>query len=255
MSVPSNIAALAGTALSSGLIPSYLSTYDMNYQISPITLVGGIASSNANGGQMSILTLLGQGSVLGGNIGSLTGNADPFIARFLVVPGGTLISNVIGTYPFANQQVAANAIIQNPLNISLQMVAPVKDAGGYQNKLAIFTALQNALQQHNATGGTYNIATPAFLYTNCLMTSMQDITSGNTVQKQVEFQLDFVQPLITQQQATTAYNALYGKIAAGQQVTSPASSNNPSLAGQPAQSTSSGLSTSSVITYPISPGS
>lgn len=249
MSVPGNLVADAGTVISSGLIPSYLSTYDMQYQISPITLVGGIASSS-QGGQMSILTLLGQGSFFSGSFGSLLGNSDPYVARFLVVPGGTLISNVIGKYPFANQQVAANAIIQNPLNISLQMIAPVRNAGGYQAKLAIFTALQGSLQQHNNSGGTYNIATPAFLYTNCLMTSMQDITSGNTQQKQAEFQLDFEQPLITQQQAKTAYNGLMSKVASGQIITDPSWTD---VTGTPAQSTAQGLGVSSVINYPTGP--
>ena len=97
---------------------------------------------------------------------------------------------------------------------------PVKDTAGYLTKLAIFTSLQNALQAHCSAGGTFNIATPAFIYTNCLLTMMQDITSGTTNQKQIMYQLDFEQPLITQAQATAALNTLMGRLSGGQQVTS-----------------------------------
>jgi len=208
----SAIPSIVSEALSSGLIPSGVSDYDMSYQISPIILV----------------------------------------ARYIVIPGGTLISNAIGTYPFANQQVAANALIQNPLNVSVMMIAPVRDAGGYNSKLANFTSLQNALQAHNNAGGTYNVATPAFIYTNCLLTAMQDITSGETKQKQVIFQWDFIQPLLTQQAATSAYNALYAKVSSGQQI-GPNQLPGVGPAGGVAQGASPTNSVGSTITYPISP--
>jgi hypothetical protein len=199
--------------------------YDLAFQVSPIILMGGNYPSG-----MPIIGLLGQLPGIGNFPGQLVSlgqgiatnglSADDFFAKFLPLPGSTLINNTIGRYPFANQQVAANAIIQQPLNISLHMIAPVKDEGGYLTKLAIFTSLQNALQSHCSAGGTFNIATPSFIYTNCLMTLMQDITSGTTNQKQIEYQLDFEQPLITQAQATAALNTLMGKLAGSQQVTS-----------------------------------
>lgn len=201
------------------------SAYDLAYQVSPIILEGGTYSS-----PMPIIGLIGQLPGIGNFPGQLVSlgqglatsglSADDFFARFLPLPGSTLISNSVGKYPFANQQVAANAVIQQPLNISLKMICPVKEKGGYLTKLAIITSLQNALQAHCTAGGTFNIATPAYIYTNCIMTGMTDITSGTTNQKQVEYQLDFEQPLITQAAATAALSTLMGRLTDGQQVTS-----------------------------------
>ena len=193
----------------------FRSTYDLAFQVSPIILVDGIAA-NSIGGKLPIIALVGQlGSFAQG---ALTDGSDPYFARYVPIPGSTLISNTIGTYPFANQQVAANAIIQQPLNISLLMIAPVKDTAGYLTKLATFTALQNSLQQHNALGGRYHVATPSFIYTDCLMTAMTDITSGEGNQKQIQYQIDFTRPLVTKQQASEAYNGQYARIANGQPV-------------------------------------
>lgn len=197
----------------------FRTTYDLAFQVSPIILVDGIAA-NSIGGMLPIIALYGQLGAFAQGV--LTDGSDPFFARYVPIPGSTLINNTIGTYPFANQQVAANAIIQQPLNISLMMIAPVKDTSGYLTKLATFTALQNSLQQHNALGGRYHIATPSFVYTDCLMTSVTDITSGEGNQKQIQYQLDFTRPLVTKQQAATAYNGQFSRIANGQPVgTSP----------------------------------
>lgn len=216
------------------------SAYDLSFQVSPIILVGGIANGTL-GKMLPIIALVGQAGALLQGLASGTGVAESFFARFIPVPGGTIISNAVGTYPFANQQVAANAVIQQPLNISLEMIAPVKEKGGYLSKLAIFTSLQSSLMAHNAAGGTYTVATPAYVYSNCLLTGMTDITSGETNQKQVRWQLDFVQPLITQQQATSAYNSLMSKAAGGQQVTSPLWSSANAAAGTPAQGAAQGI--------------
>ena len=210
------------------------SAYDLAFQISPIILVGGNASSII-GNMLPIIGLTGQLADFGQGVISNGLSEDDFLARYLPIPGGTLINNTIGTYPFANQQVAANAIINQPLAVSLQMIAPVKDTAGYLTKLAIFTSLQQALSSHNNAGGLYHIATPAFIYTNCIMTSMTDITSGSTNQKQVMFQLDFVQPLVTQQQASSALNALMGKLSGGGQVGSASWSDPTAIMGSPVQ--------------------
>ena len=188
----------------------FRSAYDLAFQISPIILTGGTASGLV-GSALPVLALVGDLATLlqGGSVGDLP--------RYTVMAGGNLINNAVGMYPFANQQVAANAIIEQPLNISLHMMAPVNTKGGYLSKLAVFTALRTAFRQHNNAGGTYAIATPAFIYTNCLMTGMTDIT-GTGEQKQIEWQIDFVKPLITQQQAQQAYSGLMGKIANGQAI-------------------------------------
>ena len=191
--------------------------YDLAFQVSPIILTGGIAS-NTLGGMLPIIGLTGQlvSFVQGALSGGLS--TDDFFARFVPVPGSTLVSQQVATYPFANQTVAANATIQQPLVISLRMIAPVKDTAGYLTKLAIFTSLQNSLVTHNAAGGTYTIATPSYLYTGCILTSMTDVTGGGTKQQQIEYQLDFVQPLITRQQAAAALNSLMSKLTSGGQV-------------------------------------
>lgn len=190
--------------------------YDVAFQVSPIILTGGIVA-NTQGSALPIIALVGQAASFAAGALLDGFSMDDFYARFVPLPGSTVISNAIGTYPFANQQVAANAIINQPLNISLQMIVPVKQTGGYMTKLAVFTALQQSLSSHNAAGGTYSIATPSYVYTNCIMTAMTDITSGETRQQQILWQLDFVQPLITQQQATAAQNGLMSKLTGGQQ--------------------------------------
>ncbi len=157
-----------------------------------------------------------------------------FFARFVPVPGSTVISNSIGMYPFANQQVAANAIIEQPLTISLMMISPVKDAGGYFTKLALFTALRNSLKSHNKQGGTYHIATPAFIYTNCVMTTMTDVTQDSK-QQQIQWQLDFIKPLITQADASVAYSGLMSKLMSGSPITSPSWSGAAAAVNSPLQ--------------------
>jgi hypothetical protein len=226
--------------------PLAASAYDLAFQVSPIILVGGIAA-NSIGGMLPIIALGGQ--ALSAIQGALTSgvSADAFFARYVPVPGSTLVNQSVATFPFANQSVAANATIQNPLNISLRMIAPVNDTAGYLTKLAILTALQSSLVAHNAAGGRYHIATPGYIYTNCLMMQMTDVTGGGTKQQQIEYQIDFTQPLVTQAQATQAYSALMGKLASGAQVSAPTSAgtsmwSNASVAvGSAAQNALSGI--------------
>lgn len=197
------------------------SAYDLAFQISPIILTGGIASGLL-GGAIPVIGLVGQLASFGqGLLSSGSFGLNDAFAQFVPVPGGNIISNVIGMYPFANQQVAANAVIEQPLAISMMMIAPVKDAGGYLTKLATFTALRTSFRQHNNAGGLYTVATPAFIYTDCLMTGMTDITGGDTRQQQIEWQIDFVKPLVTQQQAQNAYSSLMGKLSSGSQISGP----------------------------------
>ncbi|SAK53605.1 hypothetical protein AWB78_01342 [Caballeronia calidae] len=205
-------------SLSDTVSAAFRSTYDLAFQISPIILNGGIVAGTL-GGMMPIIGLNGQLTSLASSV--LTGGGlslDDFYARFVPLPGSAVISNAIGTYPFANQQVAANAIITQPRHVSMMMIAPVKDASGYLSKLALFTALQTSLQAHCNAGGTFHVATPSFLFTDCLLTSMTDVTTGESKQQQIQWQLDFVKPLVTQQAALAAYNGLMGKIAGGAQV-------------------------------------
>ena len=184
-----------------------LSQYELSYQISPIMLFGG-EISDTQGGGIPITDLTG----------GTPDTVDQAFAIYLPLPGSTLISQSVAMYPFANQAVAANATIQQPLTLSMVMIAPTNQPGGYSSKLPIFTSLQSALSQHNSSGGYYSVATPAFIYDNLLMTAMTDITGEDYRQKQIQWQLDFIQPLLTQQDAQAAKNALMQKISGGTQV-------------------------------------
>lgn len=189
--------------------------YKLSFQLSPLILTGGIA--NLIPGAM--LPLISISQALDFTYGLLSGSSDSdldnFFANFRPLPGATLIDNQLGTYPFANQAVAANAIIAQPLRIALLMVAPARGPAGYALKLATMMALQATFAQHSASGGSYTVATPSFFYTNCIMRGMSDVTPGESKQPQVAWRIDFEKPLLTQAQAVEAQNALMSKISAG----------------------------------------
>lgn len=195
-----------------GMVPplavesSYRAQYDVAFQVSPIILKGG-SVAGAQGGMVPLSTIT--------NVGGKT------FAKYLPIPGSTLIANSVGMYPFANQIVAANAIIQQPLTISLRMIAPVNESGGYLTKLHSFSALQQTLQNHNTAGGVYIVATPAFVYDDLIMTAMTDITDEQMAQKQIEWQIDFIKPLITLAGAAAAMNNAMSKISSGGQINGP----------------------------------
>lgn len=188
--------------------------YGLSFVLSPIILTNGLAQL-VPGGMLPIIALT---EALNFTTGLLSGgdavNLENFFAHFVVVPGGTLINNAIGKYPFANQAVAANAIIAQPLNISMRMICPARGDSAYAVKLATLMALKAALDSHNNTGGTYTVATPANFYTNLVMTGMKDVTQ-NVKQPQSEWQLDFEQPLLTESQALLSMNSMMSKIGAG----------------------------------------
>lgn len=191
----------------SGITPG-LAAWKLSYQLSPIILVNGIASQIPFG-MLPIIAItesinFASGILSGGdNIG-----LDDFFANYQVLPGDTLIDQQIGKYPFANQGVAANAVIAQPLRVSLLMICPVRQEAGYLTKLAIFQALQATLKKHNASGGTYTVITPSVFYTNCVLLSITDASTSESKQLQNAYRWDFEQPLLTQAQATLAEQAL-----------------------------------------------
>lgn len=146
-------------------------------------------------------------------------NLQDFFARFVPLPGSSVVSQSVGMYPFANQSIAGNATIQNPLAVSLRMIAPVNSPSGYITKLPILSALSQSFRQHNNSGGTYVVATPSKIYETMIMLDMTDIT-GEQRQQQIEWQLDFIAPLISQQNAQAAYSGLMARLAGGK-MTSP----------------------------------
>jgi len=181
-------------------------TFSAAFEIAPIWLQGGLA--NYVGGYAPITLLTEMMDIPGIENGE-------FFAHYKPLPGGTLAKWKIAEYPFANFATAANAVVQEPLNISLLMVCPSQTGGGYIIKQAILTALQFGIQQHITTGGTFTVLTPAFAYANCLLTGITDITPPGDKQVQYMFQWDFSQPLITSSQTHSVLGILMGKIENG----------------------------------------
>ena len=182
------------------------SVFTAAYEIAPIWLVGGLA--DYVGGYVPI-TLLTEIIDYPG----LTNKE--FFAHFKPLPGGTLAKWQVAEYPFANFATAANAVVQQPLEISMLMVCPAQTNGGYLFKQAILTAVQFAIQKHITTGGTFTVITPAFTYANCLLTGIRDITPASDKQVQYMFQWDFVQPLITISQSQSVLGTLMDKVSNG----------------------------------------
>lgn len=188
-----------------------LAAWKMTFQLSPILLTGGIAQ-NVPYGVLPIIVFTEALNFVNGLLSGANIDLDNFFGHFVPVVGATLIQQDIGYYPFANQAVAANAVIAQPLQASLAMHCPVRDEAGYLTKLATLMALKAALELHNGSGGTYTVATPSFFYTDMLLTSVRDVSSGESNQQQISWQFDFVQPLLTQRAAQQAQSALMGKL-------------------------------------------
>lgn len=188
--------------------------FELTYSVSPIMFSGGGVASNIPGGflpTMAITDAAAFASLLGGGPG--LGSLDDAFAHFVPLPSSTLISQQTATYPLANQAVAGNAVIAQPLQVDMLMICPAREQyGGYQAKLGIITSLQNAFAQQNSTGGTYYIMTPAFTYGPCTMLDMIDVSSTQTKQVQMAYKLSFLQPLISLQDATAAYNNMMGAL-------------------------------------------
>lgn len=191
-----------------------LSDFQLSYEISPIILTGG-SSSGVPGGMTPIVSLLQPGAFSDGLPGDgAAGSLDDYFARFVVLPGGSLINNAVGEYPFANQGVAANAIIVQPLDVSLLMICPVQK-DGWSSKLSTITNLKASIDAHVNQGGTFTVATPSFLYENVLLLKIVDATDGESKQVQTAWQWFFYKPLLSLADAAAAQNNLMSKISGG----------------------------------------
>jgi hypothetical protein len=217
--------------------------WKLSFQLCPIFLTGGIAGSMP-GGALPIILLTEALNFTGGiTEPSSIADLDTMFGNFQPLPGSKLIDQQAALYPFANQKVAANAVITEPLTVSLRMDCPVREGAGYFQKLATMTALQATLAQHNAAGGTYTVATPTYFYTNCLLRSLEDISDGATKQAQLSWRWDFIQPLLTQAQAIQAQNNLMSQISNGSQI-----NGQPSYSGlNPTVGSSSSVASPSVV--------
>jgi hypothetical protein len=141
--------------------------------------------------------------------------AKEFFAHFKPLPNSTLEEYQVAQYPFANLTMAANAVLQQPLKISMLMVCPAQNEGGYILKQAQITALKLGIDTHIQSGGTFTVVTPAYTYTNCLLTSLRDITPPSEKQAQIMYQWDFVQPLVTTSAVSSVLNTVLNSIKNG----------------------------------------
>ncbi|EBI9507420.1 hypothetical protein DLQ11_09155 [Salmonella enterica] len=102
--------------------------YKLGFEISPVILCDGVAQS-IPGGMLPIVALTQSASYVSGLMGGaieLT-DLDKYFCHWRAAPGGTMVDYDIGRYPFANQAVAANALLSQPLRIPMLMDAPVFD--------------------------------------------------------------------------------------------------------------------------------
>lgn len=216
-----------------------LIAYQLSFQVSPIILTGGVASA-IPGGMLPIISITEAVNFVGGLLsGASPTSLDDFFASYRPLPGSTLIDNQIGNYPFANQAVAANAIIAQPLTLSMLMTCPVRQQGGYATKLATMIALKATLTQHAASGGTYTVATPVCYYDNLILLRVTDVSGDQSKQAQMAFRWDFVQPLLTLAAADAAQNSMMSKLTAGTQTDGSLSGTAPTIGSPPSLATMS----------------
>lgn len=199
--------------------------FQLSFQTCPIVLMQGIAgtgvlplvevlnpSVDKSVFQVSSAGLVGSTA----EVVSATGDPEavgPLFGSFRVLPGGTLMDNEVAHFPLASMEVAANAVITNPLRFAVEMAVPAGGAVSLSRRLSIFTSLKNVLDNHIAAGGYFNVATPAYIYTGCLLLNMvdsSDVPDGS--QTQTRWTWNFEQPLLTLQQAQAAVNNAMSKI-------------------------------------------
>jgi len=198
-------------------------TFQLTYQVSPIFLTGGLFESlNPVGFPIVGLTeALSAGTndlaafVSGNFLPTQNTDLDRYFCNFRPLPGSTLIKNDVATYPFFTSQLAANAQVQQPLNVSLLMYCPANSITPYTVKIATMLALQKTLQLHASLGGTFTVMTPAGTYTGCVLTALTDVSTNETNQAQFAYQWDFTQPLITFPTNLGDFNNLMGAISTG----------------------------------------
>jgi hypothetical protein len=192
--------------------PAGLVAFKLACQLSPVIFTNGIAQ----GFPFNMLPIIVFTEAANFPLGVLSGQSpvdlDSYFANFQPLSGATLIDNQYGTYPLGSQQVAANAVIVQPLRVSLSMLVPARQPLGYTAKSLTLYALQAAVSSHVSQGGTFTVVTPSYIYTNCLLLALRDISGGATKQSQYEWAWDFFQPLLTANQIQQSQSSLMSQI-------------------------------------------
>ncbi|HCC5462473.1 TPA: hypothetical protein M5351_004705, partial [Salmonella enterica subsp. enterica serovar Typhi str. CT18] len=86
-------------------------------------------------------------------------------------------------------------------------------------KLVTLSSLQAVLQAHASLGGTFIVATPGIIYSNCILRTVRDVTGSNDALPQRQWLWDFEQPLLSETGAEQAINSYLGKIDNGDKAT------------------------------------
>ncbi|HEY0181262.1 MAG TPA: hypothetical protein VGC09_00505 [Rhodopila sp.] len=196
-------------------LSSIVSTaWELGFEGSPILFSGGIAQ-NIPGQLLPIIAITESISLVGGLLNGSLPSMDNLFAKYRPLPGSNLAKFDLGRYAYAGQAIAANAIISQPLRVSMLMMCPANQAGGLVTKLAVMMALKAVISQHASLGGLYVVATPAIIYDNLALLEVTDVTPGDSKQAQAAYQWDFEQLLITGQAAGTVLNTMLSKVAGG----------------------------------------
>jgi hypothetical protein len=205
-----------------------MNAWDLVYRVSPILLTGGLASSLTSSFSTSGLfgSVLSSISSIGipiaaiidpiGLLSADTLSTDDLFAHFTPIAGGTLLDFEAALFPYANQTVASNAMIQRELEISMTMECAYRGTGSMITRIAALAAFQATISAHVASGGLFTVLTPAMIYTNAQLLRITDISS-DPVTPQTLFQLDFRRPLITLADAAAASSTMMSKLSGGQQ--------------------------------------
>jgi hypothetical protein len=195
-------------------MPPSNSAIQLSYQVCPIVLSGG-AASQIPGGMLPILSLFSGTGFNSLGLPFDIDDLDDAFGAFNILPGGTLVSQQIAKYPFANQSVAANATIREPLTLSVIMDAPMRGPNAWAIKQMVMTALKATLDNHNNLGGTYTVITPAYMFTDLIMVSLTDNSRGASSLPQNAWRFDFEKPLVALADIQGAQNQLMSKITNG----------------------------------------
>jgi hypothetical protein len=140
---------------------------------------------------------------------------DNAFGAFNVLAGGSLIQQTVAKYPFANQSYAANAILRDPLHVSLIWDTPMRGTDAWGKKLTVMQSVKQRLDTHNNNGGTYIVVTPAYVYDNMVMLSLTDASRGSSNLPQNAWRFDFERPLVVLQELRRAQSALMSKLTNG----------------------------------------
>lgn len=171
-------------------------TFEFIYQVSPIWFTNGI-SSLVPGNIGLPISMITEGI---NSVNSLVANQklpDQYFANFKPTAGSQLCKYEVAQYPFYTQQIAANAQIQQPVQVSMLMYCPAGASTPYSVKLGTMNALKASIDAHINSGGTFTVLTPSYYYTDCLLLGITDVSNDTTLQVQWAYQWDFLQPLIT----------------------------------------------------------